>query len=73
MSMDPVSEVLDLPIADRLRAVQAIWDSLAAQPNEVPITATQRREVEEALREYSEAPQDVIPFDEARRRLRSRD
>ena len=73
MTTDALSEVLELPIADRIKLVQVIWDSVAAQPDQVPVTPEQRAELETRMREYRDAPDDVRPWDEVERRLRSRD
>jgi putative addiction module component (TIGR02574 family) len=31
-----VSEILELPVAERIRLVEIIWDSIAAVPEAVP-------------------------------------
>ena len=73
MNLDALSEVLELPVPERIEAVQAIWDSVAARPDQVPVTPEQRAELELRLREYREAPGGLRSWDEVERRLRSRD
>ncbi len=42
-------EILGLPAAERLRLVEEIWDSLAAQPSSVPIPDWHRTELDRRL------------------------
>ena len=62
-----------MPVAERIRAVQAIWDSVADHPASVPVTPEQKAILEQRLREYRENPDDVASWTEVERRLRSRD
>jgi len=73
MNSDALSEVIGLPIQERIRAVQAIWDSVAENPDSVPVTPQQKAILEQRLREYRENPDDVASWAEVERRLRSRD
>jgi putative addiction module component (TIGR02574 family) len=73
MSTDALSEVLDFPIPERIRAAQAIWDSIAAEPDQVPVSAEMRAEIRERLDEYRRNPEAVEPWDEVRRRLGASD
>lgn len=73
MNDDALSDVLELPVPERIRAVQVIWDSVAEQPDLVPVTPEQRAILEQRLREYRENPDGVSTWTEVERRLRSRD
>ena len=44
-----IADVLRLPVAERIRLVEDIWDSIAAVPEAVPLTAAQRRELDRRL------------------------
>jgi putative addiction module component (TIGR02574 family) len=63
-----INELLALPAAERLRIVEAIWDSIAAEPDAIPLTEAQKREIESRLDEYRRDRGIAIPWDEARRR-----
>lgn len=65
-----VDEILTLPADQRLRIVEAIWDSIAAEPDAVPVTEAQKREIEARLEEYRRDPSIAIPWEAARTRLR---
>jgi putative addiction module component (TIGR02574 family) len=63
-----------LSIADRIRLVQEIWDSIAAEVENSPLTESQRQEVDRRLAAHRTNPQAAIPWEnvetEALARLR---
>ncbi len=46
MSSVSMSDLLKLPVAERIRLVEALWDSIAAVPESVELTPEQRRELD---------------------------
>jgi putative addiction module component (TIGR02574 family) len=66
----PIDDILALPADERLRIVERIWDSIAAEPDSIPLTEAQRREIESRLEEYERDPSIAIPWEVARARLR---
>lgn len=46
-----LKEILKLPVADRLLLVETIWDSIAATPEQIPIPAWHREELDRRLAE----------------------
>ena len=48
---------LVLPVRDRLKLVQDIWDSIYAHPELLPVTDAQKGELDRRIAAYSEAPQ----------------
>ncbi len=46
-----------LSIAERILLVEDIWDSIAASPEEVPLTDAQRAELDRRLAAYEADPQ----------------
>jgi putative addiction module component (TIGR02574 family) len=67
-----VDEILSLSIKDRLRLVGEIWDSIAASPVEIPLTASQRKELDRRKREHRRNPSDGKPWSEIKARLEMR-
>ena len=63
-----LSEILDLPAAERLRLVEDIWDSLAASVSELPVPDWHREELDQRLADPGERP--VISPEELKARLR---
>lgn len=42
----------DLPLEERLKLVEDLWDSIAAEGQNLPLTEPQRRLLDERLAEY---------------------
>ncbi|MEK7816432.1 MAG: addiction module protein [Pseudomonadota bacterium] len=59
-----IAEILNLPIEERLRLVELIWESIAANPSAVPISDAHRAVIDERLAEHARDPDDVITRDE---------
>ena len=68
MSVD-LSKILELPVEERIELVQSIWDSVAAVPEAVQLTAVQRAELEDRVRDYRENPENGSPWPEVRDRI----
>ncbi len=64
MSDADVAEILNLPIEERLRLVELIWESLAAAPTGVPLSDSHCAVIDERLAEHDRNPDDVVPRDE---------
>ena len=63
----------DLSIDENLQLIESLWDSIAADPSALPITAADREELDQRLAEF-EADGDVgrdatSVLDEIRQRL----
>jgi putative addiction module component (TIGR02574 family) len=64
-----LSEILELPVDQRLQLVEAIWDSLAELPEAVPITDDVRDELDRRLAAYYEDPSSARPWREIKQEL----
>jgi putative addiction module component (TIGR02574 family) len=60
-----IDEILKLPIEERLRLVELIWESIAATPSAVPLGDAHRLVIDERLTEHARAPDDVLSLEEA--------
>jgi putative addiction module component (TIGR02574 family) len=60
MSETDIAEILKLSVEERLRLVELIWDSIAANPAAVPLGDVQRQVIDERLAEHNAGPDDVI-------------
>jgi len=67
-----VAEILELPVAERMRLVEAIWDSISAAPESLPLTEWQREELDRRLAEYEADPTSGSTLEEVFARIRSR-
>lgn len=66
-----IDDLLAFPTNERIELVEALWDSIAAEPESVPVTEAQKREIESRLEEYRRNPSIAIPWEVARDRLRN--
>lgn len=64
-----VADVVALPVAERLRLVEAIWDSIAEVPDQVEISAEQAAELDQRLVAYKQDPNAGSPWPEVRARI----
>jgi putative addiction module component (TIGR02574 family) len=65
----PVTEILELPVAERIELVELIWDSIAAVPEAVPISDELRVELDRRLAEFEADPEGGSPWEEVRERI----
>lgn len=64
-----VAEILRLPVAERIRLVEAIWDSIAEVPEAVDLSEAQRAELDRRLAAYEQDPSLGSPWSEVRSRI----
>ena len=72
MSDADIAEILQLPVEERLRLVQMIWDSVAADTSAVPLGDAHRAVINERLAEHETNPDDVATRDEVLAEARRR-
>ncbi len=68
-----IPDVFHLPIEERVRLVQAIWDSVAEHPEEVLLTDDQRTELDRCYSDYLADPEEGSSWPEVKARLLSRE
>ena len=61
-----------LSVEDRLALVQEIWDSIAAEVEQAPLSEAQRRELERRLADSLARPDAVTPWEEIKARALAR-
>lgn len=69
--MKPISmaEVLALPVAERLKLVETIWDSIAEVPEALALTKAQEAELDRRLDAYRKDPTAGSPWSEVKARI----
>jgi putative addiction module component (TIGR02574 family) len=72
--MKPIrlSDVLELPVNERLKLVEAIWNSIAETPDALELTEGQRAELDRRLDEYEKNPEAGSPWSEVKARILKR-
>jgi putative addiction module component (TIGR02574 family) len=70
MNQELVAEILALPVRERVRLVEAIWDSISAVPEALPLTQWQREELDRRLAEFEAAPEGGSTLEDVFARIR---
>ncbi len=71
--MKPIrlSDVLELPVEERLELVGDIWDSIAQAPDALELSEPQRAELDRRLEAYRRDPKAGSPWSEVKARILS--
>ena len=69
MKQISVAEILRLPVAERIRLVETIWDSIAEVPETVELSDAHRAELDHRLAAYEKDPSLGSPWPEVRSRI----
>ena len=70
MSPAQIEEILNLSVEERIQLVEAIWDSIAENPESLPITDAQRHELNRRLSEHLKDPGAARPWSQVRESLK---
>ena len=70
MKQELVAEILALPVKERVRLVEAIWDSISAVPEALPLTQWQREELDRRLAEFEANPEAGSTLEDVFARIR---
>jgi putative addiction module component (TIGR02574 family) len=73
MPRTPVEEILAQSIGERLRALDAIWESIVESPESLPVSQSQRDELDRRLKLHREDPSAASSWKEVRARLLGRE
>ena len=65
----PVAEILKLDVAERLRIVEDIWDSIAADSDKLGISDDLRTELDKRMKAYEADPESGVSWEALRDRL----
>ncbi|MDQ3606277.1 MAG: addiction module protein [Gemmatimonadota bacterium] len=66
---DPITDILKLSVAERIQLVEDIWDSIAAEPDALELSAEQRSELDRRLADQEANPGAGRSWDEVKARL----
>jgi putative addiction module component (TIGR02574 family) len=62
-------EIEQLSVAERVQLVEEIWESIAATPEQLPLTEAQRCELDRRLERHEREPGRTVPWEEVRTKL----
>jgi putative addiction module component (TIGR02574 family) len=68
----PIEKILNLSVKKRLEVIEEIWDSIATDPEAIPLTSAQRRELDRRKALHRANPSEAVPWAEVRSRLQKR-
>jgi len=69
MSFSLLGEILELDVAERIRLLEVAWDSIAADPDAVPLTQAQKEELDSRLGDYHRDPSPGSSWEDVRKRI----
>jgi len=70
MNSISISDILELPVQERIRLVELIWDSVAAAPESVEISSALKTELEARLAEFEANPEAGYSWDQVKSSLK---
>ena len=70
MKRELVAEILALPVEERVRLAEAIWDSISEVPDALPVTEWQKQEVDRRLAEFEANPDEGSTLEDVFGRIR---
>jgi putative addiction module component (TIGR02574 family) len=65
-----LTELTALPVLDRLRVVESLWDSIPSE-DPVEISPDHRAELQRRIAAYKQSPEQLLTWEEVLDRLRS--
>jgi putative addiction module component (TIGR02574 family) len=65
-----IADILELPVQERIRLVELIWDSVAAVPEAVAISPELKAELQVRLQEFEANPEAGYSWDQVKSRLK---
>jgi putative addiction module component (TIGR02574 family) len=65
-----LADILQMSVAERIQLAEDIWDSIAAVPEALPLTDTERMELSRRLELHARNPDEGIPWDELKEKVR---
>jgi putative addiction module component (TIGR02574 family) len=73
MSVHPLLkvEISQLSIAERIQLAEDLWDSIAEQQEDIPLTELQQQELDRRLERYTQDPSAGSDWETVKQRLRA--
>jgi putative addiction module component (TIGR02574 family) len=68
----PAINIEKLSPEERLHLIEVLWESLRTRPESVPLTRSQREELDRRLDELDQGETETIPWEEVKHRLSDR-
>ena len=63
-----LAEIAALSVDERIRLAEAIWDSIAEEPEQIRLTEAQKAELDKRLAAHATSPSEDVPWEEVNER-----
>ena len=70
MKTSSIAEYVQLSVPERIQLVEDIWDSIAAMPEEMPLTKAQQAELDRRINAHRLNPDEGSPWEYVRESIR---
>lgn len=64
-----VKDAQELPLAEQIELIEALWESIAKQGYEPPLTSEQAAELDRRLEAHRRNPDDVMSWDSIKQEI----
>ncbi|HEB99281.1 MAG TPA: addiction module protein [Thiotrichales bacterium] len=64
-----IKDLMHLPVRERLRLVEDLWDSIAETPDQIGFSPEQTEELDRRLQAYLQDPEAGSPWPEVKKRI----
>ena len=64
-----VAEILELSVAEKIQIVEDIWDSIIRNPDDLPLSETEKRELDRRLESYEQNPDAEIEWETLKQKI----
>lgn len=64
-------EILQLSVSERIQLIEDIWDSIAATPEQLPLTQAQKDELDRRIEAYHQNPDVGFSWQEVQEKIRA--
>jgi putative addiction module component (TIGR02574 family) len=65
-----LEDILQLSVSERIQLAEDIWDSIAANPESLPLADAERQELDRRLDSYARNPDEGVPWDDLKKQVR---
>ena len=65
----PAIDIDNLNVEEKLELIETLWESLAADPSNIPVTEAQKKILDERIAEIDAGDVETIPWDEVKARV----
>lgn len=69
MILEQLPQVRQWPTAMKLQLASELWDEVAAHQEEIPVTPSQRAEIERCMAEFEKEPSKVTSWADVKARI----